>query len=302
MDKMNVTSASDNLRRMAEKIFILEDLYKRIHGCFAIWSIQGQSLTENYLSSNIITSYQFNDPLLINIKYTRFVYLIGMFLKFLSSQQLSDIQELTPDILLFKAFTPMSCYKLRFDDIVNPYINFLTTIVSHNNCNSTLAYHDINIGASTNLFHIGNRIEAIEMFYNQARKSCTGLEDYLQGFGTIYTKKTFINNKLIYSNQRELSFHETMTIIGTYLKFMKGQRLTDIEYFLMEDFAAAGDNFLFGLSPLFKIGINILPFDNFVEPYITWLSAISNQYRNLHLVLTSSNKQLLQQLSILTNS
>jgi hypothetical protein len=290
-----MNTAADNLRLMADKIYILEDLYKRIQGCFVIWSQQRQKLSDNYLTSATITSYQFNDPLLYNMKYTRFVYLIGMFLKFLSGQQLFHDDDITPDILLFKAFTPVSTYKLRFDEIVDPYINLLTNIVDHNKCHSTLAYQDFNIGAATNLYHIANRIEAMEMFYNQAQKSCIGLEEYIQGFGMIHTKKTFVNNSYIYSEPRPLSFHETMKIIGTYLKFLTGQRFSDTEYFYIEDYASAGDNFLFGLVPLFKIGINILPFDTVIEPYITWLSDISKQCRNINLLLTS-NKKLLEYL------
>ncbi len=291
-------STCNSLRSMADKIRTLEDLYKKIQGCFVIWSKQ-QKLVDNYLSDHIIRSYQFNDPLLNNMKYTRFVYLIGMFLKFLSGRELStnDIKDMTPNILLFNVFTPGLHNILLFNQIVDPYINLLSTLVQFDSCTATLAYKDYNIGASTNLYHIANRIEAIEMFYNQAQNTCIGLEEFIRGFGFIYNEKKFINNVPIYSDPRELTFHETMKIIGTYLKFLRGERLNDNEAFYMDNFTSAGDNFLFGLSPLFKKNINILPFDIVVEPYITWLSDISNQCRHLNLSLTSTDKESLYSLN-----
>lgn len=157
---------------------------------------------------------------------------LGMFLKFLSGEQLSqeEIEILSySNIFLYLVDSSMPILELD-NNIIEPSITWLSNVV--NQCGySTPKITQGTYPAAFNLLRIANRIKLLESFYEEARQMCAGLENTLQGYGIrLAGRPRWIESGLqLGQMEMPLTFNETMNEIGIYLRYLSGQSLTEKE-------------------------------------------------------------------------
>ena len=136
--------------------------------------------------------------------------------------------------------------------------------------------------ASFNLRHIAGKIQVLDLFYNQVRQNCTGLEigygsttgwdldpeaqppfPIFQENGRVYIKYPAIQVQI------PVPFERTMNVIDILLKYLSGDEFPEDE---LEDMLE--DSYLEILGTLIS---DIDRFDSFIDPVIQWLSATVSQ-------------------------
>lgn len=298
-----MSSAYYNLVRITEKVEDLEILYSHMKSYIK----SNDQLNDTVVDDELLRF----DNYLMTITLETILYIMQLYLKFLSGKSLS-LDESTyfrekikrfncssPTPIFFITYVkPVSMgeYTIFMEEITTLYINLLKNFIRTHNLEIEFT-GIVDHSASKNLSHIADRIHLMETLYIEARVLCPKVR-YVNGYGSVDTvvlnkmkdaKLSFTLPTNLQPILRTIECDELLNVMDTYLKILSGQNIPSQEYMMYLMYSGAGVKLIYGLSDFGDFDICKLSFDTYVEPYITWLQNIVNQCHNYNEVMNIIN-------------